>query len=349
MAEGNLRCVGSSLFLKKKYGVGYNITIEKSSDSDKISQSTAALVERAVPEASILSNVSTEMTFRLPIESANRFASMFADLDDKIDVGEIETYGVGITTLDEVFLLVARGETTERTVLGSSIVVKDEGDDLENNNPSHRSQEDIGATQIFATHVRCLFAKRALNFKRDKKAWVCSTILPVLFALFGFLTVTFLAPNRNMGPLELKLSDFNSASSKPTPFPINVADEFTCQPSSCLASFGSNGDFYNNDTYCGTTVALALDDGTEEQCSGVSFDLTSAFEPADLIQININVSSVEEVRNCGHCNFNMLAITEECRILNIFFEGFYSAPKESKRKWFWRESVRSFVFHTHSF
>ena len=31
MAEGQLRCAGSSLFLKKMYGVGYQLTIEKKS------------------------------------------------------------------------------------------------------------------------------------------------------------------------------------------------------------------------------------------------------------------------------------------------------------------------------
>jgi ABC-type multidrug transport system ATPase subunit len=35
MAEGQLRCVGSSIFLKKKYGVGYNITIEKASKKER--------------------------------------------------------------------------------------------------------------------------------------------------------------------------------------------------------------------------------------------------------------------------------------------------------------------------
>lgn len=34
MAEGQLRCVGSSLFLKKKYGVGYQLTIIKNSKED---------------------------------------------------------------------------------------------------------------------------------------------------------------------------------------------------------------------------------------------------------------------------------------------------------------------------
>ena len=32
MAEGQLRCVGSSLFLKSKFGVGYQLTIIKNSN-----------------------------------------------------------------------------------------------------------------------------------------------------------------------------------------------------------------------------------------------------------------------------------------------------------------------------
>lgn len=31
MAQGKLVCLGASLFLKKRYGVGYNLTLEKSS------------------------------------------------------------------------------------------------------------------------------------------------------------------------------------------------------------------------------------------------------------------------------------------------------------------------------
>ena len=31
MAQGRLVCLGTSLFLKKRYGVGYNLTMEKTS------------------------------------------------------------------------------------------------------------------------------------------------------------------------------------------------------------------------------------------------------------------------------------------------------------------------------
>ena len=87
----------------------------------------------------------------------------------------IVTYGVGITTLDEVFLMVARGETAEKPILKSAkesdrsnVAYKD---DLER---SIRSRLELETEGLFVRHVGALFRKRALNFKRDKKAWVSS-------------------------------------------------------------------------------------------------------------------------------------------------------------------------------
>ena len=45
---------------------------------------------------------------------------MFDKLEDLISNDKIITYGVGITTLDEVFLLVARGATGEKAHLQST-------------------------------------------------------------------------------------------------------------------------------------------------------------------------------------------------------------------------------------
>jgi len=38
MSEGQLRCVGSSLFLKAKYGIGYNLTMVKASKACRTDQ-----------------------------------------------------------------------------------------------------------------------------------------------------------------------------------------------------------------------------------------------------------------------------------------------------------------------
>lgn len=210
MAEGQLRCVGSSLFLKKHYGVGYQLTIIKSSTQANVAQGeeekeeeeedtsnklekfalnaengTALLnpgmktndtleniVKVSVPSAKLLSNAGTEISFQLPIGDSAKFIEMFEKLEQQIKENNIESYGVSVTTLDEVFLMVARGEeglpmSSER----NDTTILDKGID-EPSSRSHRySLDTTEQGSQFKSHVRALFAKRAKNFKRDKKAW----------------------------------------------------------------------------------------------------------------------------------------------------------------------------------
>lgn len=108
MAEGQLRCVGSPLFLKKHYGVGYNLTIEKNNDFlgnasqeelDALHTEIISLVQSNVKDASLLNNVGSEISFQLPVGEAAHFAPVFESLDAN---PKVSSYGVGITTLEEV-------------------------------------------------------------------------------------------------------------------------------------------------------------------------------------------------------------------------------------------------------
>jgi ABC-type multidrug transport system ATPase subunit len=108
MAEGQLRCVGSPLFLKKHYGVGYNLTIEKNNDFvsnaskeelDALRTEITSLVQNNVKDASLLNNVGSEISFQLPVGEAAHFAPVFEGLDAN---PKVSSYGVGITTMEEV-------------------------------------------------------------------------------------------------------------------------------------------------------------------------------------------------------------------------------------------------------
>jgi ATP-binding cassette subfamily A (ABC1) protein 3 len=50
------------------------------------------------------------MTFQLPAESSSLFKDFFTALDASLEKLGIRSYGVGITTLEEVFLRIAKGE-----------------------------------------------------------------------------------------------------------------------------------------------------------------------------------------------------------------------------------------------
>ena len=102
MSEGELRCCGSSLFLKKTYGVGYQLTIERTNNEESVDD-LKDLVTTNVPEASLLSDVGTELSFQLPIGASENFKPIFEGLDSEIESGTVLSYGVSITTLDGEF------------------------------------------------------------------------------------------------------------------------------------------------------------------------------------------------------------------------------------------------------
>ena len=75
MAEGNVQCCGSSLFLKNRYGVGYNLVLAKTPDAnpDKVDH----FLRSKLPEATKLQEVSTEITYQIPDKCAPKFKEFF--------------------------------------------------------------------------------------------------------------------------------------------------------------------------------------------------------------------------------------------------------------------------------
>ncbi|XP_061665505.1 ATP-binding cassette sub-family A member 5 isoform X2 [Syngnathoides biaculeatus] len=101
ISQGRLKCVGSSMYLKTKCGVGYHLrmTVGRRCNCQKMS----SLVQRHVPEAKLTRRQEAQLTFTLPLESSRRFAGLFSELDSRSDLGLVN-YGVSMTTLEDVFL-----------------------------------------------------------------------------------------------------------------------------------------------------------------------------------------------------------------------------------------------------
>jgi ATP-binding cassette, subfamily A (ABC1), member 3 len=73
MGDGSLLCCGSSMFLKERFGLGYTVTFTKSS-ADIDSVPIIKTIKMYVPNYKILTNVVTELSVQLPLESLSHFA-----------------------------------------------------------------------------------------------------------------------------------------------------------------------------------------------------------------------------------------------------------------------------------
>ena len=105
MGEGKMVCCGSGIYLKNRFGVGYNLTFVKESSSSD-TNAIISLARKHVPNAVVLSNVATDLSLQLPMDSVKNFPALFDEIDNKKAELKYVEYGISITTLEQVFLRV---------------------------------------------------------------------------------------------------------------------------------------------------------------------------------------------------------------------------------------------------
>ena len=108
-----------SLYSVLRYGVGYHLTLVK--DLSCVSSRVEQLVKSFVPEAEQVTDVGAELSYILPSSSTPSFPELFDRLEaDKAALG-IQSFGVSVTTMEEVFIKVGEDESKMLVHLGVAL------------------------------------------------------------------------------------------------------------------------------------------------------------------------------------------------------------------------------------
>eukprot|EP00736_Rhodelphis_marinus_P006281 Rmarinus@m.16243 len=247
MGDGRLKCCGSSLFLKNRYGVGYSMTCVKADEKKFSIKSFTSFVKEYVPEAKLLSNVGSEVSFQLPLAASSGFEPMLATMEkDSVNLG-IRSYGLSVTTLEEVFLRVARGhedpherKTDRKSIaahasqrLSFSKVMEEErrrsigssgagsgtfspagaGESVETLVQNHLQQRQKDLTSghsLWLRHVLAIIKMRFRYGVRDKKFIVFVLMIPVITVILSLGLLRALLSNDDMSRLRIRTSGLNS-------------------------------------------------------------------------------------------------------------------------------------------
>ncbi|XP_073516410.1 ABC-type organic anion transporter ABCA8-like isoform X4 [Phyllobates terribilis] len=111
LSNGRLKCVGSSLFLKRNWGIGYHLRMQVSPSCNP--DAITSLVQEHVSSAKLSTQNVEDLTFTLPFHKMDSFPDLFSHLDERVGA-DIVSYGVSITTLDDVFLKLEGQEEIEK-------------------------------------------------------------------------------------------------------------------------------------------------------------------------------------------------------------------------------------------
>ena len=102
MCKGTLQCIGSSLFLKNRFGVGYKITFVKK--RRKAHPALERFMQSYFQGVTKCGEVVEEISFVIPKTEAQNFGGFFQTLDSRLDEFDIRSYGVSMSNLEDVFL-----------------------------------------------------------------------------------------------------------------------------------------------------------------------------------------------------------------------------------------------------
>jgi len=220
MANGDAQCCGSSMYLKKKFGVGYNLTIEKTSQHD--APQIDEFVRSRIPNAIKLSEVSSEISFQLPNAAIENFKNFFNEIDNNLADLEIKSYGIGVTTLEEVFLKVGDGMVTNQKFESESI----------NASPEEKANDDyclvddsVKGWSLRLLQLKAMIKARILMTIRECRVLFLEIFYPTLLIVIAAV-IQSISTSSSTGMYSLSLSSVPAPQIVAWSYnPVNIQDK----------------------------------------------------------------------------------------------------------------------------
>jgi hypothetical protein len=232
LKDGVLQCSGTPLFLKTRYGLGYNLTVvleplqvvtdsprgdDHLGTNEPISESynqtindgqerLVSFLQRYIPGAQLARKFGKELYFRLPKGSERLFPAAFDALELERRSMGVGAFGVANASLEEVFLLL--GDSPE---LMSPRTFEEDSD---SKGPAPDDAPIQKPPSLFG-QIGLLYWKRLTIQKRDLKGAFFSLIVPVLLVGLVLLVLTINVPL--VGPaIEVSPSLYRKSSTDTT-------------------------------------------------------------------------------------------------------------------------------------
>eukprot|EP00127_Corallochytrium_limacisporum_P006213 Clim_evm30s221 gene=Clim_evmTU30s221 len=206
MNDGKVKACGTSYFLKKRYGVGYRLVISKDDSFNQYGVDEILL--KTIPHSEFSDDLGGECVYTLPDDQSTHFAAAFNALEDRSKELGVNSFGVSLTTLEDVFFKLGEGASLEDIGAKRSTAVKNSGDMLEvpeanghgpksphssprmrrahgEADPEMPSFDYVTGNALKMKQFGALFVKRLNHQKRDYKILAIQFLLPLVFTIMA--------------------------------------------------------------------------------------------------------------------------------------------------------------------
>ncbi|TRY70235.1 hypothetical protein TCAL_12705 [Tigriopus californicus] len=208
MSAGQIKCSGSPMFLKRRFGNGYSLTMSR---GPKCNIAEAREFIRAhISEAELKGQASGELIFQLPDDQSSKFPQLFGALNDEKDRLGVLNFGLSVTTMEDVFLKV--GQMSEYTEDSQEMVDIDLADDRDQATSSAKSlttKPRLTGRSLRHRELGGLLKKRIIYTWRRKILYIIMMLIPSLYGLICQLVVNDTkTPLAKFKPREFDMSNY---------------------------------------------------------------------------------------------------------------------------------------------
>ncbi|XP_055935809.1 phospholipid-transporting ATPase ABCA1-like [Argiope bruennichi] len=200
MADGQIQCCGSPMFLKQKFGTGYHLHVVK--DQYFNMQGLVFLLQKYVPDVTVENELEKDISFRLPTATGKEFADMFEELESQKSKLGVISFGITITTMEDVFLNVSNISDVNSKLQSGKL----------NQNINEQLEDVYGDSAKVRPQPRLVNQFMALLIKRfhyAKRHWGILTaqiIIPFLIMCLCFINLKSAQLKKDIDPLKLDIS-----------------------------------------------------------------------------------------------------------------------------------------------
>ena len=203
MVNGRVECVGSPMELKSQYGIGYHLTVVKQKGECN-AQGVLQVVQTHIPAASVKRETGAEMTIVLPKNTASKFPALFEELEHRKAALGFESFGVSVTTIEEVFLKVGEDDVPTAGMasdgsgaggahaggVASGTSINGAADDTmplvaEIGKEGFHPSMYLTGIQLRVMHFKAMWKKRWLNMQRNRWGVLTQLVVPLIFVILA--------------------------------------------------------------------------------------------------------------------------------------------------------------------
>uniref|UniRef100_A0A8W7P6N4 ABC transporter domain-containing protein n=1 Tax=Anopheles coluzzii TaxID=1518534 RepID=A0A8W7P6N4_ANOCL len=243
MAEGELKACGSSFFLKKRFGVGYRLICVKGANCDRAR--LTGILRQHIPNINIDTDIGSELSYVLNEDYTAVFQDLLRDLEDNVEQCGITSYGISLTTLEEVFLRVGSDSYALDQKKGSSDSEQDSSNGLDSSygsstvtmNQTSDTQPLLGGSSLMWNQLFAMLLKKFISTKRSWIQMLVQALIPIYFVIVTVIIVRTFPGQTDLPAIPINVYNYSTtttilqASAPGSPFVDGFRSVFEAFPS----------------------------------------------------------------------------------------------------------------------